>query len=188
MSMDSMCSIDKRQVTTKRDKGISTIPNNASALAFIRSLNLRKDFCTLWLNFSEAVQWPPIVKPTHLTTAFKKNISHALLGWHNKFNRQVRVDKPQTYLLTEELKEESLTVELELKEISAGFSTLNKRFKYEKVNLRWGRAWDRLDQDPSYSQELLNMAYHMLPATEDDSCSEDSETGDFTARVISDTE
>ena len=101
----------------------------------------------------------------------------------------MRVDKPPSYLLIEELKEESLTVELKLKEISARFSTLNKRFKYEKVNLRCGRAWDRLDQDPSYSQELLNMAYHnMLPATEDDSCSEDSEAGEFTARVISDTE
>ena len=72
--------------------------------------------------------------------------------------------------------------------ISAGFSALIKRFNYEKVNLRWCRAWDTLDQDPSYSVELLNMAHHMLPATEDDSCSEDSEAGDFTARVISDTE
>ena len=81
-------------------------------------------------------------------------------GSHKKFNRQVRVDKPPTYLLIEELRDESLTIVLELKEISAGLSTLNKRFKYEKVHLWWGGAWDRLDQDPCYSKESLNMAYH----------------------------
>ena len=68
----------------------------------------------------------------------------AVSGSHKKFNRQVRVDKPPTYLLIEELREESLTIVLEQKEISAGFSTLNKRFKYEKVHLRWGGTWDSL--------------------------------------------
>ena len=76
----------------------------------------------------------------------------AVSGSLKRFNRQVKVDKPPTYLLIEELRDASLTIVLELKVVSAGFSTLIKRFKYEKVYPRWGGAWDRLDQDPCYSK------------------------------------
>ena len=55
--------------------------------------------------------------PTHLTTAFCKIYLFALSGSYKKLNRQVRVDKPPTYLLIEELRDESLTIELELKEM-----------------------------------------------------------------------
>ena len=57
-----------------------------------------------------------------------------LAGWHNKFNHQVRLDQPPTFMLMGELKEEAATVELDLKEISAGFSTMNTTHKYERVN------------------------------------------------------
>ena len=97
-----------------------------------------------------------------------------LAGWHNKFNRQVRLDQPPTFMLIGELKEEAATVELELKEISAGFSTINKKHKYERVNRQWFRAWDRLDEDENYFIQILNSAYHQLPTVED---SERNETG-----------
>ena len=76
-------------------------------------------------------------------------------------------------MLIEELRKESASVELELKEISAGFSSLNKKLKYERLNRFWVKAWDRLDEDNIYYRQIINMAYHMMPAVEDDSCSED---------------
>lgn len=76
-------------------------------------------------------------------------------------------------MLIEELRKESSSVELELKEISAGFSSLNKKLKYERLNRFWVKAWDRLDEDNIYYRQIINMAYHMLPAVEDDSRSED---------------
>ena len=77
-------------------------------------------------------------------------------------------------MLIGELKEEAATVELELKEISAGFSTINKKHKYERVNRQWFRAWDRLDEDENYFIQILNSAYHQLPTVED---SERNEAG-----------
>ena len=38
--------------------------------------------------------------------------------------------------MSEEVSDESIAVKLELKEIPAGFSTLNKRFEYENVNIQ----------------------------------------------------
>ena len=77
-------------------------------------------------------------------------------------------------MLIGELKEEAATVELELKEISAGFSTINKKHKYERVNRQWFRAWDRLDEDENYFIQILNSAYHQLPSVKD---SERNESG-----------
>ena len=52
----------------------------------------------------------------------------------------MRDGKPPTYFLIEEFREESLTVELEPEDISAGFSTLIKRFNYKKSESPVGQS------------------------------------------------
>ena len=87
-----------------------------------------------------------------------------------------------TFELIDKLQQEGRLVALELKELSVGITTVNKKIKYVRLNRMWNREWRQLDETGDY-QPILDKAYTMLSSNEDEEPADETATS-FIPTVI----
>ena len=88
--------------------------------------------------------------------------------------RALPKSKTPTFELIEKLLYDSNVVALELTELGAGFTMVQKKLTYIRINKAWTTAWDNLDDEQDY-MPILDMAYHMLSPIEDEHGEEDTQ-------------